>query len=1069
MLQKRTHIFSYFGIILFNKINNTLIDFESIDLKIATNFFTMKTITNNTGLLQYLLVSLFVLLLNLSAWAQVKKVSGTITDESGMSLPGVTIVDSTNPTNGTLSDGEGKFTLSVSEGSTLRFSFIGFEQQEREVVGNTVFNIVMLESNELLDDVVVTALGITREKKALGYAVSEVKEGEFDRSQDPNVMNSLSGKVAGMQISPSIGGAGSSSRVIIRGNSTLGGNNQPLYVVDGIPMNNGSVTGSGADYGDGLASINPDDIASMSVLKGPAATALYGTRAINGVVLITTKSGDAYKKNLGVEFSSKATFDQALILPDWQDQYGQGVGGKMSASSDIARRQLMMWGPKYDNQTYDATYDGKERMYQFYDNYNEFFQTGMTLNNSVAITGGSENTSLRFSYSNLTNEGIIPNTDYGRNTFGLRSTSKLYNDKLTFDAKVSYTNEKSDNRYIGAIYSLVDLPDSYDVRELKKYKDEEGNPIGYSYQDNNPYWDAYEASNAMNKDRILGMISLKYAFSEKLSLMARAGTDLNFYKTEELRPIGTAGSYSSIGFARQNTHKGWENNFDLLASYSTVLGEDFSISVNAGGNRMQSYSETIYNTSEDFPDRNLQNAFSGATRTSNRSITERAINSLYATAQLGYRDFLYVDFSARNDWSSTLPADNNSYFYPSVSTSLLFTELFNQPEWFTFGKLRASWAKVGSDANAYVLDQYYVLDEFQHNGMPIGSISGDNIPNPNLRPSMSTSYELGLDLKFFNNRVGLDLTYYDQTADDQILNVAVGSSTGYGGALINTGSIRNSGIEITSYVKPIENDNLDWRIDLNWAKNKNEILDLYPGLEQLVLSQESGVSVQARPGQPYGLIVGKAYQRDTHGNKIVTDSGVPVVADEDEVLGSSVPEWIGGIRNTFQVKNVEISFLIDGRFGNDIYSATERSSYGLGKNKKTLVGRDIALSGEKWTPEGLVTLDADGGSVPYDALTDPERYYHSLRSIHEEFVYDGSFVKLRDASLTWNLPSKWFENNFLKGLSVGVFGNNLAYLWRNTDNIDPEAASLGSGSGQGLETYGMPLTRSFGANLNIKF
>ncbi|WP_430812259.1 MULTISPECIES: SusC/RagA family TonB-linked outer membrane protein [unclassified Carboxylicivirga] len=1029
----------------------------------------MKKITNKPNFLRSLLVSFLLIASNYFVLAQTKSVSGTIKDQNGLPVPGVTIVEVANPNNGTLSGMEGNFTIVVSEGAKLQFSFIGFESVVKEVAGLTTLNITLIESTELLDDVVVTALGISREKKELGYAVSEVKGDEFDKSQDANVMNALSGKVAGMQISPSVGGAGSSSRVIIRGNSTLAGSNQPLYVVDGIPMNNNSVTGSSADYGDGLASINPDDIASMSVLKGPAATALYGTRAINGVVLITTKSGDSFQKNIGVEFSSKATFDQALILPDWQDQYGQGQAGKISTSVDAARRQLMMWGAKYANQTYDATYDGKERIYKFHENYDEFFKTGMTLNNSVAITGGSENTSLRFSYSNLSNEGIIPNTDYSRNTFALRSTSKLYDDKLTLDVKVSYANEQSDNRSVGAIYALYYLPDSYDVKELKSYKDDDGHPIGYDFQNSNPYWDAYEATNSMNKDRVLGMASLKYAFSKQLSLTARAGADLNFYKTVVTRPIGTAGSYSSIGYARQANNKSWENNFDVLASYNTNFGEDFSFNVNAGGNRMQAWSETIINTSENFSDPNLQNPFSGNTRSSNRIITERAINSLYATTQLGYRDFIYVDFSARNDWSSTLPADNNSYFYPSVSSSLIFTEFLNQPAWFSFGKLRASWAKVGSDANPYVLQQYYTIDQFTHSGTPIGSISGNNIPNQDLRPSMSTSYELGFDLKFFNNRVGLDVTYYDQTADDQILNVAIGSSTGYNGALINTGSIRNSGIEVTSYFKPFSNNSFAWTIDLNWARNRNEIIDLYPGLDQLVLASEQGASIQARPGQPYGLIIGKAYQRDEYGNKIVTNSGTPIIADEDEVLGNSVPDWMGGIRNTFQIKNVAISFLIDGRFGNDIFSATEQSSYGMGKNKKTLVGRDIYAAGEKWVPEGLVTHDASGALVPYDANTNPERYYHDIRLIHEENVYDGSFIKLRDASVSWNLPARWFENKFIKSLSVGAFGNNLVYLWRNTDNIDPEAAALGSGSGQGLETYGMPLTRSFGANLNLKF
>lgn len=1029
----------------------------------------MKMITSYPYFWRSVLVSFFMIASNFIVLAQTKSVSGTVSDKNGISLPGVSILDVANPANGTISDMDGKFTLSVSEDAKLQFSFIGFDSVIKDVDGIATLNVTLFESNELLDDVVVTALGISREKKVLGYAVSEVKGDEFQRAQDANVMNSLSGKVAGMQISPSIGGAGSSSRVIIRGNSTLAGDNQPLYVVDGIPMNNNSVTAAGADYGDGLASINPDDIASMSVLKGPAATALYGTRAINGVVLITTKRGDSYRKNLGVEFISKASFDQALIVPDWQDQYGQGQAGRIPGSSDIARRQLMMWGPKYDSQTFSSTYDGKERIYKFHDNYNEFLKTGMTLTNSVAITGGSENTSVRFSYSNMSNEGIIPNNDYLRNTFTLSSTSKLYDDKLTLDAKVSYTNEASDNRYLGAINSLYYLPDSYDVRELATYQDANGNPIGYDFQNSNPYWDAYESTNSMDKDRILGMASLKYAFSDKLSLMARAGTDLNFYKTVVLRPIGTAGSYSSIGYARQENNKSWENNFDVLASYNTTIGEDFSLGVNAGGNRMQSWSETVVNASEDFSDRNLQHPFSGNTRSSNRYISERAINSLYATAQLGYRDFVYVDFSARNDWSSTLPAENNSYFYPSISSSLILTELFEHPSWWSFGKFRASWAKVGSDASAYVLDQYYSIDQYKHKGTPIGNISGNNIPNPNLKPSMSTSYELGLELKFFNNRAGLDVTYYDQIADDQILNVAIGPSTGYTGALINTGSIRNSGIEITSYVKPISRKDLDWTVELNWARNRNEIVDLYEGLDQLVLAQVSGVSVQARPGQPYGLIIGKAYQRDELGNKIVTNSGVPIIADEDEVLGNSVPDWMGGIRNTLQIKNVSVSFLIDGRFGNDIFSATEQSSYGMGKNKKTLIGRDIYASGGKWVPNGLVTADANGNLVPYDANTNPERYYHDIRLVHEENIYDGSFVKLRDASISWKMPERWFEGTFVKSLSLGMFGNNLVYLWRNTDNIDPEAATLGSGSGQGLETYGMPLTRSFGANLNLKF
>ncbi|WP_082026726.1 SusC/RagA family TonB-linked outer membrane protein [Flammeovirga sp. OC4] len=1025
-----------------------------------------------------MLLSMFMLTTG-ALYAQERTVTGTVTDASDNSpLPGVNVLIK-GTSLGAVTDFDGNFSVAIPspENNTLTFSFIGYKTTDFDVTNSDNLQIALEADAEELEEVVVTALGIKREERSLGYAVSEVKAEDIGDNSSANIMNSLNGKVAGVQITP-VAGPNSSSNVVIRGNAVLNGSNQPLYVIDGVPMTNSNYDNAsdsdsgGLDTGDGMSAVNPDDIESMSVLKGPAATALYGTRAINGVILITTKQGDK-RKGIGIDFSTGVNFDLMGITPDYQREYAHGTQGNFPTdptSTDGTR----MYGPKITpGMRSDSYYDGVMRDVQHYSIYDQLFQTGVTFNNSIALTGGNEKSSVRFSYSNMSNNGMVENSTFNRNTFNLRGTTKMANDKLTIDSRVTYTHQESTNRMAlgNSVYNynraMMQVPTTVSMDFLRNYKTPDGRPFGYNDKNENPYWTMYEVNNQDQSDRMMGMLSLNYEINENLSVVARGGTDVTSWRQNVLDPMYTP--FFEDGRAFERTNLQTENNMDFLLMYNKKFG-NFDISATAGGSYMYQIHDRTDIGSVKFISDDLQHPGAGQDRFIDLSRYERAISSVYATASIGYKGFLFLDVSGRNDWSSTLPLNNNSYFYPSVSGSWVFSDMdWNTPEWLSFGKLRASWAQVGSDTDPYSLAvQYRVLGNPVGNpnwGFNPGQIEGEIIPNANLRPSMSSSYEFGLDLRLFNNKVSLDLAYYNQRATDQIMPIDISDASGFTQALINAGEIQNKGFEWLVNVRTVETDNFSWDMTFTGSYNQNEVVSLTEGVESYMIQRSNGtVSVQAIPGQAYGTIMGTTYVRDDNNNIVVDESGLPVVNQDASEIGNGIQPWMAGWRNTFNYKNFSFSVLIDGKFGGQIYSETNSQMYSNGKHHDTLIGRDEYYNTGHWNPGNLVTSDGQ----PYTGTVDPELYYRRVASIDEQFIYNSSFIKLRDVSISYRLPNKALEKTPFRNLSFTAYGNNLLYLWTSVPNIDPES-SFHAGNGQGIEFLNMPLPRTVGFRLNANF
>ncbi len=1029
---------------------------------------------------------LFWSLLLLSPFASMAQgftVKGTVKDAADNSaLPGVniTIVGSSK---GAVTDFDGAYTLELTDrNAELQFSFIGYKAHVEKIGNRSIIDVNLSPEVTQLNDVVVTALGIEREERSLGYAVSELKAEEMGvTATAPSVMNNLQGKVAGVQISPVSGGAGSSASVVIRGSAVLGGSNQPLYVIDGVPMSNNQLQSAddkdngGTDSGNGLSGINPEDIESMSVLKGPAATALYGSRAINGVVLITTKKG-TQQAGWGIDFNSAVTVDMLGITPNQQTQYGQGTDGR-GVSADDAKETLSMWGERITGQRNNGYFDGKERVMAAQNNYKNFFRNGVSLNNNIALTAGNDKSTVRLSYGNFDNTGMVENSTYQRNSFNLRGTTKLINDKLTLDSRVTYVNEKALNRmnlgnsvnnYMGMMLSI---PTTTSTEWLRNYKNESGLPIGYNNKEANPYWYINEVRNEDESNRMIGMVSANYQITEALSVLARAGRDNKSYRQNVIDPIGTP--FYEKGRAFERTSLENEDNFDAMLTFHKKFG-DFDITSNLGTSYMHQLRKYTDVGSSEFSSDIIQNPGAGSNPFMEFRTYERAISSVFGTASLGYKGYLFLDVTARNDWSSTLPMNNNSFFYPSVSGSWVFSDMdWNTPDWLSFGKLRASWAQVGSDTDPYNLALQYELDSWPHpkgqNGFNMGGIKGHEVPNSQLKPAISTSYELGFDLRLFNNRITVDGAYYKQSAVDQILNVDISGASGYTSAWINAGEITNQGFELMVSAKAIQTNDFTWETTVNGSYNQNEVVSLSPEVNQFLLLPTTGsVSVQAIPGQAYGVILGKVAQTDGQGNYVVDDNGRVQLQDDPQIIGNGVQPWMAGWRNTFTYKNFSVSALIDGKFGGNIYSNTNASMYSSGRHEATLIGREEFNNGGSWNPGNLVQANGDGTFTPFTEGVNPQNYYGSLAGVSDQHVYDASFIKLREVSISYRLPNSVLDKTPFKNLSVSVIGTNLAYLWNNVENIDPEA-SFTSGNGQGIESSNLAIPRTLGFKLNANF
>jgi TonB-linked SusC/RagA family outer membrane protein len=1001
-------------------------------------------------------------------------ISGVVQSSKGEALIGAT-VRVKGESGGVSTDVNGRFTLSADATAVLVVSYTGFEHKEVALNGRTSLTIVLNESLAQLNEVVVTALGISRDKKALAYALTEVKGDDFTQARENNLGTALSGRIAGVNASGSSTGPAGSSRVIIRGNGSLSGNNMPLYVINGIPMNNTSQgnagTYGGTDRGDGLVSINPDDIETISVLKGGTAAALYGSRAANGVILITTKTGKA-QQGIGVDYNSSYTLEEPLSTPDWQYEYGSGVRGQKATTREEARAYgRLSWGPKLDGSSV-IQHDGVSRPYVAQqDNFKNFYNNGNTFSNTLSLNGGNETTNFRFSASNADNNGILENASFNRKTFNVSATTKLAK-KIHFEAIAQYNIEEAKNRSYVADFTnnpnaaLGVMATSLDVRTLAPGYDADGNETrwnDYSYVVN-PYFAINKMRNGDERRRFIGSFNARYDLTDFLYARARVGIDHFTIDRFDITPTGTA--YNYLGTMTEYDNKTYETNAELLIGAEKKFGR-FSFNLIAGGNQMYTQTDAMGLSSGQF---NVPFSYfikNGKSQSFTPSFSATAINSVFGSADIGMNDYLYLTLTGRQDWFSTLSKNSNSLFYPSMGLSFVFSEAWtSKPSWLDFGKVRSSWAQVGGGApSPYGLNIAYTAQSVSHLGQPLMNISSATIPNA-LKPYNSVTTEFGLDLKAFNNKVGVDITVYDRTSTDDIVSASVPTPSGYSSVSLNSGKMRNRGIELLLSFRPLKSSSrLTWDLSYNMAYNKNTVLRIGEGLTSLALpgalARTQNGFVYSYEGKPFGLISGYKIREDAQGNKVYNAAtGLPLQSAFTD-LGQGVPPLTMGVTNSFQYKNFNLSVLVDGKFGSSMYVSTDAYGTYYGLDKRTTAGgvreNGIAVSG----------VDATG--KPFSKVVPAQDYYQGIAySITDEFVSDAGFIKLRQLVLGYSVPRSLLGKAPIQSASVSLVARNLLLLYSQVKNVDPES-NYSNTNAQGLENFGVPPTRSFGLNLMVKF
>lgn len=1013
--------------------------------------------------------------------AQNSTVSGTVSDDSGSPLPGVNVVEK-GTSNGTSTDFDGNYSINVGTNATLVFSSLGYETREVAVNGQNTVNTSLGEDASELDEVVVTALGIRKETKALGYSLTEVDAEEIATIKTPNAINSLQGKIAGVNISQNATGAAGSSRVIIRGSSSLSGQNQPLYVVDGIPINNGN-NGSaslwgGSDGGDGISSLNPDDIESISVLKGGAASALYGSRAAGGVIIVTTKSGKG-QEGFGVEFSSSVTFDKVdTRIQDFQTEYGQGVlGARPTTQEGALDAGTSSWGERFDGAN-SVQFDGVSRPYSYTgNNIDKFYRTGTTFINTVALTSAAENLTYRLSASDLNNKDILPNAGLNRKSFSFNASSVLA-EKLTSTINAKYIIEKVQNRPRlsdapgNANFTVALLPGNFDVTTLQPATNPDGSERQYSNNtfSQNPYFAAFNFRNEDDRNRIIASTTLRYDFNDWLSLTGRMGIDNDVIKRTSVEPFGTA--YKPLGSISEQERRTNQVDADLILAAEKNITDKFAISALAGMNSNHIKNEILNLGGSDFIVPGLEDIGNTARQSRSRSYNERKIGSVYGSLELSYDRWAYVTFTGRNDWFSTLSFPGkttpNDDFYPSVNASLVLSDALEMPSFIDFLKLRGGYSEVAGGAqNAYELALTYEIFGNPLGGQPTGRINGGTVPNANLVAFSKIETEIGLDLRMFGNRLSLDLAYYNNESTKDIVDVATSATSGFGGAKANLGKVSNKGFEFLVSGTPIRTADFNWNVSLNGAYNEGLVVatDDVDSDVNLDEPRTRNVRITHIVGERYGTIVGVSYDRDENGNirYDIDDQGVPrAVEGERKILGEGVPPLTLGFTNSFRYKNLNLNFLIDGKFGGQVFSGTNTTVYGNGLHKKTLEGRETGLT--------VSGIDA-ATDQPFTTTVAPENlqtYWGQLNDIAEEFVEDSDYIKFRQLSLGYTLPKKVLENVFLTNVNVSFIASNLFYISRSIDNIDPESA-YNVGNSQGLEYFGVPSSRNYGMTISLKF
>lgn len=1079
-----------------------------------------------------LMLFAFFSLLSMQIIAQ-RTVTGTVTSaEDGLGIPGVSVAVK-GTSLGTVTDINGKYSLNVpTEAKTLVFSFMGYKTQEKEITGNVV-DAVMETSDIALDDVVVTALGITREKKSLGYATQQISGELVADVKSDNFVNTMNGKIAGVQVKVN-SNFGGSTNIIIRGSSSLTGNNQPLFVVDGVPMDNSNTNGgaqqqggSGYDYGSPISDINADDIESINVLKGAAATALYGSRAANGVVIITTKQGTK-RNGIGVTINSSfgiGTIDKSTF-PEYQTEYGAGYGPYYSGGdypglynyADIdGDGTLDLFVPTTEDASFGQKFDPNLMVFQWdafvpeSPNYMKatpwvaaengpetFFDNAYTYKNSIALDGATDKSTYRLAYTNLTQTGIFPNSELKRNNVSFNSSFSP-TEKLTVSASANYihtaTSGRNSTGYSNNILSSFRQwwQVNVDVQELKDMYFKTGrnvtwnmnDPVGGDYTPiywDNFYWDRYENVQSDGRDRLLGNFAVDYAFNDNLSAVFRASVD--YYSTIQEERLAVGSIARRFGIGRPDIGSGYsrynrsfmENNYDLMINYSQNFG-DLSVTGLLGGNIRRDYINSVYSSTNGglvVPDLySLSNSFNNplASLESDQTI---AVNGIYARASLGYKDFLYFEGTIRRDRSSTLPEGNDVFYYPSVSLGFIFSE-FVSANWLQFGKVRLNYAEVGNDAPfASVTDVY-------SKPSPFGSTTLFSVPstknNTELKPERTKSLEAGLEMSFFNKRLGFDFAYYKNNTVDQIIPVSVSRATGYSSKYLNSGEVENRGFELALNGNPVKSGDFRWDVTLNWSRNRNEVKSLFVNPEtgeevtNLVLgSFQGGITINATVGQPYGTIQGTDYTYDENGNKVVGANGFYIkTTTSDNVIGDVNPDWNAGLYNSFSYKNFTFGFLLDMQYGGSVFSLDQWYGQGTGLYPESVGTNDLGNPVRNSLADGggfILDGVKEDGSVN-DIRVPGDRYYAYgwARYPNAAYVYDASYLKLRELSLSYKVP---MNNKYIQGLTLGIVGSNVWIIWKNLPYADPEAG-LSSGNLQGFQSGVMPTVRNFSFNLKLNF
>lgn len=993
-------------------------------------------------------------------------ITGVIKDAQGGTLPGATIrVKGTGI--GTSSDINGKFTLNAPENAILVVSYAGFQTREVPIGTQTNVQIVLIEDTKQLTDVVVTALGIKKERRALGYSVTQVSGETLTQARENNVANSLVGKVAGLDVSSTSGGVGAATSITIRGVSSLSQTNQPLYVINGVPMenkpvglnnpnangNSGSQYDNAPDLGDAIGNLNPDDIESISVLKGAAASALYGYRAKAGVILITTKSG----KGNSIEFNTNYVAEQVMDRTNWQYVYGQGANGiKPTDAAAAAQVGGSSWGAKLDGSNV-VQFDGVSRPYTAQkDNIENFYRTGGTWSNTLALNKSFDGGTIRLSANDVHNTSVVPNSGLNRQSFNLTGTFNPIK-RLTIDARMNYILEQAKNRPMvsdgagNANYNVAFLPTSVNVNDLKPWKDANGNEIQYNKGNayaTNPWFAANEFVNNTKRDRLISSFNAKYTFDNGLFLQGRAGRDAYTDSYTNVVPSGTA--YYAPGKIAEQATKFADLNVDGLVGKSFKVNDEFSVTPNIGASYRRTNVRQITNSGTDFAIFGVYNILNAKNKSVAYVETVSETQSVYGTLDLAYKDIFYLNGSLRTDWFSTLATpgkDNKLYItYPSVSGSFVFSELW-KPSFLSFGKLRAGYAVVGQATDPYQTILAYAFRSESLNGAPLGTITNVNIPNTSLRPSKATELEIGTEMRLFGDRLSFDFTWYRKLSKDEISFVTTSSSTGYSGAVLNAGQIKNQGLELLLSGQVIKSKDFTWTSSLNGSYNDNKVLSLADGVNaQLLATSRSGVGfLQNIRGKAAAQVMAYDYKYDGAGNILRDGTGQPL--NELKAYGSAYNKWFAGWNNEFNYKGATLSFLIDGKWGGKVFSATDYYGYVFGLHQNTLPNREA--------------LDA-----PSSGTNAATYYLNDANYASSKFVQDASFIKFRQMTLGYNFPAKMF-NNKIQGLNVSLVGRNLFILMKKTDNIDPESSY--NATFPGLELGGVPPVRTFGVNLSVKF